>query len=310
MVGWTLFGSNEYRSNDVTVGHVDIYYTQLHEINKQMSEYFAAEKFEVVKSPIVQSEVDIRAENLLQQTTNYSYSTAVKRLEQIEAKMARDQEYGKWYKEKIAEYVGKGYAKLFSPDELSVSVDHTWYLPHFATCNLNKGNKHRLVFDAASKINNMSLNCALMKGPEKYQPKSLLAILCKFRQGKVAVCGDIREMFHRILIRKEDQRAQSFLWREGDQSKAPEVYVMCAMIFGSISSPCSAQLIKNMHAEKYRNMNARAVDAIVDRHYVDDYMDSFDIVKESIKVTKDVIDIHSSEHASRIEQCAIVYATK
>ncbi|XP_067639370.1 uncharacterized protein [Eurosta solidaginis] len=71
MVGWTLFGSNEYRSNDVTVGHVNIDYTQLHEINKQMSEYFAAEKFEVVKSPIVKSEVDIRAENLLQQTTNY-----------------------------------------------------------------------------------------------------------------------------------------------------------------------------------------------------------------------------------------------
>ncbi|XP_067625690.1 uncharacterized protein [Eurosta solidaginis] len=69
---------------------------------------------------------------------------------------------------------------------------------------------------------------------------------------------------------------------------------MCAMIFRSISSPCSAQFIKNMHAKKYRNMNARAVDAIVVRHYVDDYMDSFDTVKESIKVTKDVIDIHSS----------------
>ncbi|XP_067635670.1 dopamine D2-like receptor [Eurosta solidaginis] len=208
--------------------------------------------------------------------------------------MARDREYGKWYKEKIAEYVDKGYAKRLSPDELSVSADRTWYLPHFATCNINKDNKRRLVFDAASKINNMSLNCALMKGPEKYQPKSLLAILCKFRQSKVAVCGDIREMFHRILIRKEDQRAQGFLWREGDQTKAPEVYVMCAMIFGSISSPCSAQFIKNMHAEKYRNMNARAVDAIVDRHYVDDYMDRFNTVKESIKVTKDVIDIHSS----------------
>ncbi|XP_053968687.1 uncharacterized protein LOC128870108 [Anastrepha ludens] len=315
MLGWTLLGSNEYRSSEGTIGHVNIESTaQLNEISKQITEYFAAEKFEIKQLPSVRSEADIRAEKLLNETTRFvnnnryetgllwhkdnvkfpeSFSMAMKRLEQIEMKMEREKDYGEWYKAKINEYIEKEYAKRLSPDEANVNADRTWYLPHFATCNVNKGNKRRLVFDAAAKINNMSLNCALMKGPEEYQPKSLLAILCRFRQGKFAVCGDICEMFHRILIRHEDQNAQRFLWRGGDRSKPPDVYVMRAMIFGSISSPCSAQFVKNVHAEKYRDVNARAVNAIVDRHYVDDYMDSFDTVEECIKVTKDVIDIHS-----------------
>lgn len=53
-------------------------------------------------------------------------------------------------------------------------------------------------------------------------------------------------------------------------------------------------IYKNLNAEKYRNSCPKAVDAIIDRHYVDDYMDSFNATEEGISITKQVIDIHGS----------------
>ncbi|XP_037809127.1 uncharacterized protein LOC119601932, partial [Lucilia sericata] len=99
-------------------------------------------------------------------------------------------------------------------------------------------------------------------------------------------------MFHRVLIRKEDQTAQRFLWRSGDSTTKPDVYVMQAMIFGSASSPCSAQYVKNLNAKRFEKTDARAYKAIVDCHYVDDYVDSFDTIDEAISVTRCVINIH------------------
>lgn len=78
----------------------------------------------------------------------------------------------------------------------------------------------------------------------------------------------------------------------GQSDKPPYVYVMQVMIFGSISSQCSAQYEKNLNAGVYKGSNSKAYKAVIDIHYVDDYVDSFDDVNEAINVTKDVIDIH------------------
>ena len=50
--------------------------------------------------------------------------------------------------------------------------------------------------------------------------------------------------------------------------------------FGSTSSPCSAQYIKNKNAQAYAEQYPDAVEAIVDKHYVDDYLDSTDAVDQ------------------------------
>ncbi|XP_058974501.1 uncharacterized protein LOC101888429 isoform X2 [Musca domestica] len=131
-----------------------------------------------------------------------------------------------------------------------------------------------------------------MKGPCKYQPKPLLSILFKFRQRKIGICGDIREMFHRVNIRYQDQTAQRFLWRGGDSTRSPDIYIMSAMIFGSACSPCCAQYVKNLNAEYYSNFEPRAHKAIVDCHHVDDFVDSFDTIVEALSVTRSVIRIH------------------
>ena len=144
-----------------------------------------------------------------------SYQMALQRLESIKKKMSRDDDYAREYRSKIDDYLQKGYARKLSPEDAQIKLDKTFYLPHFGVKTPNKP-KLRLVFDAAAEVNGFSLNKALLTGPDLNQP--LLSILFKFRETPIAVCGDIKEIFHQILIKKEDQDSQVFMergWRFG-----------------------------------------------------------------------------------------------
>ncbi|XP_075157122.1 uncharacterized protein LOC142230356 [Haematobia irritans] len=99
-------------------------------------------------------------------------------------------------------------------------------------------------------------------------------------------------MFHQVKIAKEDQDYQRFLWRNGDKNKKVDIYVMERMICGATCSPAIAQFVKNMNAKKYLKQSPRAVNAILERHYVDDYVDCFQTENEAVQVVKDVIKIH------------------
>lgn len=164
-------------------------------------------------------------------------------------------------------------------------------MSHFGVSNPNKPGKIRLVFDAAATVEGVSLNSKLLKGPQQYT--SLLSVFFNFRVGAVAVCGDIREMFHQIVIAPEDRSSQRFLWRD-NESKPVEVYEMQVMTFGAACSPCIAQYVKEKNALKFRDKYPRAVKSIVDHHYVDDFVDSFETSTKAIAVAKQVREIHKA----------------
>lgn len=117
-----------------------------------------------------------------------------------------------------------------------------------------------------------------------------------FRQSKIGVCADIREMFHRVRIIDTDQDALRFLWKDPKNALKhpflpPDIYAMDAMIFGARSSPCSSQYVKNVHAQQFRQEFPRAVQAILDYHYVDDFVDTFDGVAEADTICQQVVTI-------------------
>ncbi|XP_044317429.1 uncharacterized protein LOC123038042 [Drosophila rhopaloa] len=260
---------------------------------QMVTDYFETENFGVKPAPPVAASGDARALGILNGTTKRvgqryqtgllwkddevrlpnSYDMALKRLVNIERKMKRDVEFAQAYNRIMEDYVKKGYARRLEPQEVTpANNDRVWYLPHFGVENPNKPGKIRLVFDAAAKVGNISLNSALLKGPQQY--KSLPAVLFHFREGAVGVCADIKEMFHQVLIQPQDKCAQRFLWRNGDDQRDPDLYEMMVMTFGAAYP--------------------RAVLAINEYHYVDDYVDSFSNDVEAISVSTRIKEIHAS----------------
>jgi hypothetical protein len=130
----------------------------------------------------------------------------------------------------------------------------------------------------------------LLQGPDLLSP--LNSVLCKFRQKKVAFTADIKEMFHQVKMRKEDQCSQRFLWRGMDRDRPPDTFGIPVMFFGATCSPASAQYMKNRNALEYKDEFPEAVKAITECHYVDDYLGCTYTVDEGMKLAKEVIEVH------------------
>lgn len=128
----------------------------------------------------------------------------------------------------ILDHVAKGYIRQLTNKEATSRSDGRWYLPIFPVSKTNKPNKVSMVWDAAAKFNGISLNSMLIKGPD--QLSSPIGVPQRFRQHKFAICGDIMQMFHQVLIQKEDQDSQRFLW--GNDPGNEVTYVMQVMTFG------------------------------------------------------------------------------
>ncbi|XP_062711977.1 uncharacterized protein LOC134289698 [Aedes albopictus] len=217
-----------------------------------------------------------------------SQSMAMRRFECLKKRMVKEPELQVILQAKIAEYTAKGYIRKLSEEEINRKVPRRWYLPVFPVTNPNKPGKVRIVWDAAASAHGTSLNSVLLKGPDMLC--SLLAILLQFRERRIGLTGDIREMFHQVLIREEDQLCQRFFWmsERGDT----EVYAMQVMTFGACCSPTTAQFVKNTNADRFVNEYPIAHQVITKSHYVDDMLSSVDTEEQAIQLAKDVRYVH------------------
>ncbi|CAG9137857.1 unnamed protein product [Plutella xylostella] len=219
-----------------------------------------------------------------------SYATALNRLKSVEKKMAANKDFATRYTERIQHLLDNSFASQLTAD--GHPTERTWYLPHFGVDNPNK-NKLRLVFDAAAKTKGLSLNDYLLTGPDLLE--SLFGIMLRFRENKIAVIGDIKVMFLRVKIHKEDQDALRFLWRPSQSLNTPvKTYTMESLIFGASCSPFIAQFIKNKNADRFELSKPAAVHAIKKQHYMDDYIDSFSDEATATEMVNNVSYIHKS----------------
>ncbi|XP_058840721.1 uncharacterized protein LOC131696194 [Topomyia yanbarensis] len=309
-LGWAVYGPTVGRGKPSSFNLHICECSADNELHELVKQYFTVESVGVSVDRGPDSEEDKRAKSILEQTTKRvkigfetgllwrydyvefpdSYGMAVRRLECFERRLKTNSSIGENVRRQLVEYQKKGYMHEATEEELrTADLRKVWYLPLGVVHNPKKPTKVRLVWDAAAKVNGVSLNTMLLKGPDL--TASLPTVLDGFRERKVALGGDIREMFHQIKIRKEDRDSQRFLWRNNPEQQ-PRVFIMDVATFGSSCSPCSAQFIKNLNADEYAQQFPRAADAIQRRHYVDDYLDSFDTEDEAIKVAKEVAFIH------------------
>ena len=198
-----------------------------------------------------------------------SRSTALKRLYTIEKRLDRDSAYAALYYREMERYINSSYAVKVDED---VSRPRIWYLPHFGVTNVNKPGKLRLVFDAAAKTSGMSLNDQLDSGPDFLQ--SLPGVLLRFRQYRIAIKSDIRDMYLRVRVIDEDHGALRFLWRGADRKKYAKTYEMTCLIFGANSSHISATFVKDENAKSFAHEKPVTSQSIIINSYMDDYLAS------------------------------------
>ncbi|XP_055543111.1 uncharacterized protein LOC129728685 [Wyeomyia smithii] len=201
-----------------------------------------------------------------------SYPMALRRLQSLEKRLSKDPVLEARVREQIMQF------------------EQGLVLTSRSSTEPKKPDKLRLIWDAKARSGEMSFNNALLKGPDLLVV--LTEVLLRFRQGNIAMVGDIEEMFHQIWIRPADRQAQRFLYRLHPEQD-PQIYVMDVASFGATCSPSLAQFVKNKNAEEFAESFPRAAKAITQNHYVDDFLDSVDTEEEAIRLITEVKHTHS-----------------
>ncbi|XP_062537861.1 uncharacterized protein LOC134206187 [Armigeres subalbatus] len=295
-LGWTVYGpqSREVLRESFLYHHEAVSNQKIYDLIK---DHYALE--ESVGATIQESKEEKRARDILEQTTKRvgdRFETGLlwkteRRLEHLERRLEKTPDLYENVKQQVVEYLQKGYAHVATAEELAkMDRRKMWYLPLNVILNTKKPGKVRLVWDAAARVDGVSLNSQLLKGPDMLT--SLTAVVCRFRERPIAFGADIREMYHQLKIRKEDKSEQLFVFRR-NRTEKPDVYIMDVATFGASSSPCSAQFVKNLNAHEFMHEYPDAAKAIVESHYDDDYFDSVNSVEEAIQRAKDVTYVHA-----------------
>nr|VZI26837.1 unnamed protein product [Spirometra erinaceieuropaei] len=165
---------------------------------------------------------------------------ALQRLRLLGKRLVKSEDLLQMYTKTMNDYIESGYA-----EEVPVKdAAYSWYLPHHPVFHPAKPNRIRVVFDCAAKFYGISLNDQLLSGPD--MTNSLIGVLLRFRQEKVAIMADIESMFHQVRVPEIDRDVLRFLWwTNGDLSQPPKEFRMTVHLFGATSSPSCATFALN-----------------------------------------------------------------
>ena len=160
---------------------------------------------------------------------------AERRIIGLKRRLDKDPALHKRYTQYMTELIERGHAVPVSADS-HAEEGKKWYLPHHSVQHPAKPRKTRVVFDASAKYFGTSLNDQLLQGPNL--ANTLIGVLIRFREEKVAFMADIQEMFYQVQVPERDINFFRFLWWPGgDTSKDLEEFAMKKHIFGCVSSP-------------------------------------------------------------------------
>ncbi|XP_065078771.1 uncharacterized protein LOC135701764 [Ochlerotatus camptorhynchus] len=299
-IGWVVCGclrgeENQFLHRQM---HICAELTEL-DLHNYVREFFSVESIGVAVAPNLEGKDDQRARLILEGTTirktDGKFETgllwkqddfefpdsrpmAERRLKCLERRLERDPKLYDSVRQQIADYEFKGYIHVVTDEERAkFDPRRTWYLPLGVVLNPNKPGKVRVIWDAAAKVNGVSLNTMLLKGPDLLTPQ--MSVTFKFREREVAMSGDIQEMFLQPMVTMASDVA----------------------IFGATCSPAQSQYVKNLNAAEHEQEYPQAAAAIKNKHYVDDYLDSVDTEEEAVELALAVAEIAAAPELTSVD---------
>ena len=206
-------------------------------------------------------------------------AVAVKRLQCLERKFKRIPGLKEKYTSEIQDLLVKGYAEPVNSPGREGTV---WYIPHHNVVNPRKPDKFRIVFDCSAEYQGTSLNKEVLQGPDL--TNKLIGVLLRFREGPVAIMGDIKGMFLQVKVTPEHRDALRFLyWKDGEPGTPMTEYRMTVHLFGGIWSPSAASYALRRIPQDFKDKGIPpdVTEAILKSFYVDDCLKSCWSVQEA-----------------------------
>ncbi|XP_028408821.1 uncharacterized protein LOC114531407 [Dendronephthya gigantea] len=180
-----------------------------------------------------------------------NHKAAEAQLHALEHRLECDPELKEAYRKSIINDVEKGYIKKLSKQEVQETAsDRVNYLTHHPVRNPKKPGKVRRVYNVAAK------------------------------QGRTALCSDIKDMFLQMRVVEEDLPALRFLYR--DSKEEPNVYQCLRRPFGERSAPTCANYIMKQNADNYQQQYPATAEAVRKNMYVDNSLNSLDDEEKAV----------------------------
>ena len=211
-------------------------------------------------------------------------SQALTYLNHLVNRLQKRPEQCKKYNEGIQADLEKGYIAKVPFHRLK---DTGWYIPHYGLVSPNKPDKIRRICNAKAPHSGTSLNDKLLAGPDLIG--KMLGISLRFRQGAIAIQGDIEVIFMQIGVRQQDRRYLRFMWRQPNSSEL-EVYEYQRHIFGARDSPACGNFVLQQTAKDDIKDHRISLEINQRTFYMDDIVASFSDAIRAFTTAKDVKD--------------------
>ena len=217
-------------------------------------------------------------------------AVALTRLQYLKRRFIKDPKYRTDYETFMEDIIRRGEAEQVLDDD---EANNVWYIPHHGVYHPHKPGKIRIVYDCATRYKGHCLNDHLLKGPDLIN--NLVGVLCRFRQERVAVVGDVERMFHQFRVQANDRDFLRFLWFDKTLQKVVD-YRMKVHLFGAASSPGCANFGLKQIAMDHGHDKPEVAKFIQKNFYVDDGLISVASSEEAIQLVKNTRDVCAKGH--------------
>lgn len=292
--GWVVFGGIETPSDSV-VGLVEIHEPTNAELNESLERFW---KIDAIEKPRIRSAEEAMVEEIFVRDherlpsgqfmvpvpfkpnageLGESKMRALRAFRGMESRFQRQPVFRQSYIAFMRNLIDKNIMTLV--DRVDLSQPH-FYLPHHGITPPRK--KFRTVFNGSAVTSTgESLNSIQMTG-EKLQD-NLSDIIIRFRLFRIALTGDIAQMYPNVLLKPEHHHMQLAFWRENNKEPI-KTYCINRVMFGMKHALHSAVRSLRQCAIEGANEYPIASKVALRDFYVDDLITGTDEEEEAIKL--------------------------